>query len=430
MTERRNDLLRRARERTESTVCAGRQMTQRELAELVNRYVWDRFGQMVEVDDNYVGKLERGVIRWPNRRYREAFRAILGASRDADLGFWNQRSAPVVQLEDVDRSQFLRGGIAGLGLLVAAPIGRTRFIGMVSPEEAGAADDLVSALSSPTASYRRMESQVPSRALVPAVEAHYQLAQSLMAENAGSAAGFAALSEIAGLSAWLACDVADTASARDRYTQAVRWAEATGDPLLLGYMQGSLGQFAVDTGDATYGLALLDRAHDRMRSKAPPSALGWVQSLRAVALAEVADTKGSRTALEEAERLTAKPSEPAWPFVFSFDGTKAARWRGTALTRLGDHGAAIDEFALVESSPPAPKPHALVLIDQAHSWAAIDDVARACDLACRALDLGTSYGSERVVARVRAFRRTLPVNTSEADGLDDRLATLYTSSHT
>lgn len=429
MTEGRNGRLRSARERTESTVCAGRQMTQSELAELVNRYVWDRFGQVVEVDDNYVAKLERGVIRWPNKRYREAFRAILGAATDADLGFWNQRSAPVVQLEDVDRSQFLRGGIAGLGLLASARIGRSNVIDARSQSEPDARDDLVSMLGAPTASYRRMEAEIPSRALVPAVDAHYRLARSLVADSR-SAAGFAALSEIAGLSAWLAYDVADTATARDRYTHAVKWAEATGDRLLVSYMQGSLGHFAVDTGDATYGLTLLDRAHGEMPSVAPPSAHAWVQSLRAVALAELGDANGSRAALKEAEKLSAKPTEPTWPFMFSFDGAKAARWRGAALMRLGEHDAAIEQFAVTESAPSAPKPHALVLVDQAQSWAGTGDVTRACDLASRALDLGASYGSERVVARVRVLRRTLPVDTGDVESLDDRLATLYTGHRT
>src|SRR5215510_15764413 len=68
-------------------------MSRRELAELVNRYVWDTFRQRTGLDENYVGKLERGVVRWPNELYRAGLRAVLGVGDDVDLGF-RARGAP------------------------------------------------------------------------------------------------------------------------------------------------------------------------------------------------------------------------------------------------------------------------------------------------------------------------------------------------
>jgi hypothetical protein len=39
------------------------------------------------MDAHYVGRLERGIRRYPTADYREAFRAVLGAATDAELGF-------------------------------------------------------------------------------------------------------------------------------------------------------------------------------------------------------------------------------------------------------------------------------------------------------------------------------------------------------
>ncbi len=69
-------------------------MSRRELAELVNQYIWDHYRQRTGLDENYIGKLERNVVRWPNDLYREALRAVLGAEDEADLGFSPRGSGP------------------------------------------------------------------------------------------------------------------------------------------------------------------------------------------------------------------------------------------------------------------------------------------------------------------------------------------------
>jgi hypothetical protein len=115
--------LRQARERTASAACPGECLSRQELAELLNAYVWEQHQKVVELDGGYVGKLERGDIRWPSKLYREALRAILG-STDAALGFANTRRA-VVNLVDVDRKQFLRAtalGLGGLAMGALAPV--------------------------------------------------------------------------------------------------------------------------------------------------------------------------------------------------------------------------------------------------------------------------------------------------------------------
>ena len=62
-------------------------LSRKELADLVNRYVWDHYRQQTPIDENYIGKLERGVVRWPGAIYREAILAILGVAHERTWAF-------------------------------------------------------------------------------------------------------------------------------------------------------------------------------------------------------------------------------------------------------------------------------------------------------------------------------------------------------
>ena len=67
-------------------------MTGKKVAEEVARLVAAQTGRELAINGNYVSKLERGVITWPNRAYRQAFRTLFGVASDADLGFYPSRT--------------------------------------------------------------------------------------------------------------------------------------------------------------------------------------------------------------------------------------------------------------------------------------------------------------------------------------------------
>jgi len=66
--------------------------TEGQVAEEVARLVAVQTGRELAIDGNYVSKLERGVITWPNRAYRQAFRTLFGVASDAELGFYPSRT--------------------------------------------------------------------------------------------------------------------------------------------------------------------------------------------------------------------------------------------------------------------------------------------------------------------------------------------------
>jgi hypothetical protein len=100
-----NDQFRQARERMPSRRMPGEALARQEVAELVNQWIFQYHAKVVELDANYVGKLERGLIRWPQRLYRDAFRAVLRVDSDAQLGFYGRRQRSTT-IDPVDRHKF------------------------------------------------------------------------------------------------------------------------------------------------------------------------------------------------------------------------------------------------------------------------------------------------------------------------------------
>ncbi len=90
----RNTLLRQARLRLLSPSGSGQQMSRQELAEAINAYLWTAHEIDGRLDETDIGKLERGEHRWPRAPRREAFRAVLGAAVDSELGFYPNRRTP------------------------------------------------------------------------------------------------------------------------------------------------------------------------------------------------------------------------------------------------------------------------------------------------------------------------------------------------
>jgi len=88
-------------------------ITEGQVAEEVAKLVTVQTGRELAIDANYVSKLERGVITWPNRAYRDAFRTFYGAANDAELGFYPSRTS-----RDAERWRRLsaRNGEGGVSL--------------------------------------------------------------------------------------------------------------------------------------------------------------------------------------------------------------------------------------------------------------------------------------------------------------------------
>ncbi|WP_206061693.1 hypothetical protein [Nonomuraea basaltis] len=136
-----NVLLQQARERVPSPSAPGESASRQDLADLVNAWILNEKKREGGLTANYVGKLERGLVRWPNADYRAALRAICGADQDKDLGFARpRRRKPVATVADVDRKQFIR---TAMGVAAAVPLAELAMPGQtISPPAAVHASDI------------------------------------------------------------------------------------------------------------------------------------------------------------------------------------------------------------------------------------------------------------------------------------------------
>lgn len=83
-----NDLMRRARLAMRSPTGSGRVMSRQEVAEAVNAWIWENQKRRTHLAGSYIGKLERGEIRWPLTHVRAGLRGVFGADSDASIGLY------------------------------------------------------------------------------------------------------------------------------------------------------------------------------------------------------------------------------------------------------------------------------------------------------------------------------------------------------
>lgn len=348
MQHSRNELLRAARERTVSPTCPGGRLTQRELAEAVNRYLWERYEQVVELDDNYIGKLERGVIRRPNTCYREAFRAVLGASSDAELGFRSARRDPVVQLDDVDRSQFLRGGIAGLGVLAAAPVaGLFEFPASPTPLPSRIGATEIEQTRTAARVFASWDHLYGGGLARESVTAQLRWSTGLLEASCPqhlrselhSSVGY-----LAHTCGFMAFDSYAHDEGRRMFNFALTCAEEGEDWHLRAKVLSSMSRQSIWIGQPAEGLALADLALARS-DELTPTELALLHTTRARALCKMARPQDTLTAIGTADDhfTQADPvDDPPWMQYYN------------AAQHAGDTGHAFHELALAGHEPSRP----------------------------------------------------------------------------
>lgn len=321
--------------------------------------------------------------------------------------------------EDVRRREFLR--LAGFTAATAW---------VPHALNDGDSTDLIAAVAGPTAHYRRLEQTFPTAPLSDVVRGHTALAEAVVRNALPTPAGYAALAELAGFSAWLHLDQGSHSAARARYQEAIGYAERAEHRLLTAYMRASLGAFATEAGDARSGLALLERTRADVRADVPAPAHAWLAAQLAVTHAALGNHRAARGELRTCTRLADDDGEQAhWPWMFTFDSAKAARYGAQALGALGDVAGARETYELAAPSLSAPKARAVADVDHAATLADGGHLAEACDFAVSALHTGHRFRSERIISGVRRFRSGLPVRCTAAIALDEALAGLYDTPH-
>lgn len=324
-----NEDLRAARERTCSPRVPGAHLSRAELAEAVNAWLHRRTNRPGALDAHYIGRLERGAVRWPGREYRAALRSVLGADTDAALGFHPPgRSAPKTTPNlptEVDPVRVLG---AEDSERLAAPRG---------PDRAG-----FDALAAVLSSVRRLEDETSAADVLPSVLAQQTLVEKMTAEARPgvrpTAVGLA--SEISQYLGWLHIAGKGWSEARRHLDRAVVLGMEAEDPVRLATALSFQAYRAALTGDLLQAAALSEASARDHRIH--PGLRTYLAFQRASIAAQGGQTAKAARLLTEADRRVADlpPAEELPEIGYWYRPSFFLGQRALILHSLGDVSAA------------------------------------------------------------------------------------------
>ncbi|MGH3720203.1 MAG: hypothetical protein ACRDRI_15435 [Pseudonocardiaceae bacterium] len=411
-----------------------RALTQAQLAERVAELVEQATERGCGIDADYISKVERGEIRWPSAAYRAAFRTLLGAASDADLGLYCPRSAEAT-------------------LIVTPSIVAPAIVGdePTWAEDAMIDRDLISYASAATIG--ALSAHLPGilrgalrRPVVPArigehhVEQLNQIVEFFQHSDC-LFGGDMSRTAAAGQLEWC-CEVLAKSSMSDEVRRA--WQSSTaGLAARAGHMCFDCGdhiaarrfflvslQLAAEAGDVQERAStLFDAAHQAIRlgrhklsldlvrlargedRRLSPVARATLTAVEAQALGH----QGDVTAVGQADDLfaqrAAEPDHPAWAWFYrpSQMTCEGGRALFDAAMHAGDARiAAMAEHRLQSSYDlsPADRARSFDLIRVACLVLRFDDPHRGLALAGQALDTAASLRSTRIAEDVRMLAKT------------------------
>ncbi|MFG1845246.1 transcriptional regulator [Micromonospora carbonacea] len=420
-------------------------MSRQEVAEAVNAYLWATYGTRTSLDANHVGKLERGEHRWPKPATREAFRAVLKASRDADLGFYITRGQrhddhvghwlppgqpltagddhgggwltgrQITETSDMNRRELLRL-LSLTGALLAAPVpggqldwariessgdGNKRlapatldeyeslnlqlWASFVAAESKKAVSPLVNRqLTTLTANLRRSHTQPVHRRLCGITADLLQLAGEVAFDaNAYSEAAH--------------CYALAAAAAREAAAYDL-WACAMIRHAFISVYERDFGS-AAPMLEAAAGLA--------RKGNSALSTRHWAHTVRAQALAGLGDLDGCRRALDQAEEVNCLPGRIHNGGWLRFDGSRLAEERGTCYVELGRPDLAEPVLSGVLSQGISVRRRGTVLTDLALVGVQRGDVHQIVLYGSAALDTARQSGSGVVGTKLERLQHHL-----------------------
>jgi hypothetical protein len=381
-------------------------MTRAELADIVARHVWEHHGIEAPIDGKYLGRLERGEVRWPNVRYRQALREILGASSDAALGFHCTNAERMAkELAPVNRRSFL--GVAAYGGVVIA--GGDRAWGRKDAAEVEPADDVD--LASAFEQLERGDATLGGGALL--VEAVNLYDRVTARRNAGSLPWQEdrTLSRLQGdlgaWAGWLAYDAGDLGRARSFLADTIVHARTSDQPDIEVRAMSYLCLLLSRTGRHRDALHCAEAGQRIASTQAPKRVRALLRMREAAAHAGLRDTSACRRALATAYRDydgRSGSGDPLWArFVTrsELDGL-----RGHALALLHDHANAAVAFRTILDTPDPRyrRNNAYYSARLASSLLEQDDIAGASTEALALVPSASELQSKRVVSILREVR--------------------------
>ncbi|MGH3771359.1 MAG: helix-turn-helix domain-containing protein [Pseudonocardiaceae bacterium] len=417
-----------------------RALTQGQLAARVAELVEQATERGCGIDADYISKIERGTIRWPSTAYRAAFRTLLGATSDADLGLYCPRStdatlivapslvAPAIVggkptwAEDavIDRDLISYANAATIGALSAHLPNLLRGALHRTAVPARINEHHVEQLKRVVEFFQRSDLLFGGGMSRNAAAGQLEWACDVLDKSAMSdtvrrswQSTTARLADVAG---YMSFDCGDDIAARRFFLVALQLAAEAGDVQQRVHTLTSAARQAIhlDRNDLGRDLMRLAHAEDRRLSPVARAVLTIVESR---AFGREADIAGVERTVGQADDLfgqrAADPDDPTW--VWYYDNAQMTGDGGSALLhaamRSGDAriaGMARQRLQAAHDLYPADaaRPHSHCLLKVACLTLRFDDPHRGLTLAEQALDTAASLRSTRIAEDVRMLAKT------------------------
>lgn len=342
-----NVQLQQARRRLASPSAPGEPASRQDLADLVNAWIDEHRDYEACLTANYVGKLERGAVRWPSADYRAALREILGCDTDRELGFRPPRrpSGPAAGLTDVDRKGFLStlAGVAAVPLLDPLfPVQPASIPAVVTPADIHELRTIAGVFSTWDHTYG---GGMIREAVTAQVRYSVALLERARCPDRLRSELFGAVGWLSHTCAFMAFDAHAHDDARRLFRLALSCVEEAGDWHLRAKVLSSMARQAIWCGDADTGLTLVELALVRA-DRLTPAELAMVLSARARALAKLRRTQDTLATVGQADEEFSRirPAQEG-PWMRYYDAAQHAGDTGHALYDLAIHGQFVNEAA-------------------------------------------------------------------------------------
>lgn len=221
------------------------------------------------------------------------------------------------------------------------------------------------------------------------------------------------LTEAAALAGWEALDRNAIRQAWDHHERAKAGAREAGSPQLLAHAMAQQAFILIDIGEVNAAVEQLDQARALVAHSAPALLRTWLTAAHGEGLAAAGRRDEALRAFDEADALLPNdPVNPELPFLF-LAGAHLDRWRGNALSRLGEPDA-IDQLshALPRLPRDFTRARTVMLVDLAYAYAAAGDREAAQAHARQAKRLAMQIKSDRQLGRLN--RLVLPTGSHAA----------------
>jgi len=423
-----NPRLRRARD--------SRGWSQREAADQLQRLMMGHGETQVGVDENTIGRWERGTRR-PEPRYRR-YLCLLYGKQAHELGFVDdpepvagesllpsmpQDDPPILydlwsSVMGVARRAFLRQAA-----VVAGAVAVTKPLELldqqpweqlsVALKRTSAIDPaMVERMEELTADFYRSEEEVPASELLGGVTQHLgRLIHYLQTSTSGPMRRRLTRSagETAALAGWLSFELGDGVATRGYYEAALDSAREIDDRALCAWVLGMMSFKPSMVGDQRTALALVRDAQRAGGRSTTATTRAWLAGLEAEAHAGMGDAPATQAALGRADAAfdRAEPgADPSW--IGFFDRGRLDGMKVSSLMRI-EPGAAqeISKEALASLRPSMTKKRAVILADLASAHVHQGEIEEACRLAGLALAIVGRTQSAVGLQRVRDLRARL-----------------------